>query len=108
MQISAEELKRYLKEHSKHGYEEFQERYAGGDEHRETPHTPVAGNLKGMRCDARTKATGKPCKRNDIYENGRCKLHGGLSTGPRTEAGKKRSSQNGFKKKATEQGHIEV
>jgi len=50
-----------------------------------------------LRCGASTKATGSPCKRKDIYASGRCKLHGGLSTGPRTEAGKKKSAQNGFK-----------
>ncbi len=50
-------------------------------------------------CGARTKATGAPCKRRDIYANGRCRLHGGLSTGPRTEAGKRRCAQNGFKKR---------
>lgn len=51
-----------------------------------------------MRCGARTKATGNPCKRKDIYKSGRCKLHGGLSTGPRTKEGKQKSAENGFKK----------
>ncbi|NVN97329.1 hypothetical protein HXX01_03820 [Candidatus Nomurabacteria bacterium] len=48
-----------------------------------------------MRCGARTRS-GTPCKRKDLCDNGRCKLHGGMSTGPRTEQGKKRSSQNGL------------
>jgi hypothetical protein len=39
---------------------------------------------------------GKPCKQRVIYRNGRCKFHGGLSTGPRTKKGKKRSAMNGF------------
>ena len=47
-------------------------------------------------CGARTRA-GTPCKRRDIYASGRCRLHGGLSTGPMTKAGKVRSSENGFK-----------
>ena len=52
-------------------------------------------------CGAKTRA-GTPCKRKDIYwPSGRCRLHGGLSTGPKTEAGKKKSAQNGFKKKTT-------
>jgi hypothetical protein len=55
------------------------------------------GEMLDMRCGARTKATGNPCKRKDIYESGRCKLHGGLSTGPRTQEGKKKSAQNGFR-----------
>jgi len=54
--------------------------------------------LRDKRCGARTKATGQPCKRKDVYANGRCKLHGGLSTGARTPEGKKKSALNGFKK----------
>ena len=59
---------------------------------------PMPDDLKDLRCEARTKATGQPCKIKAIYSNGRCKLHGGLSTGPRTVDGKKHSAQNGFKK----------
>ncbi|WP_366140981.1 HGGxSTG domain-containing protein [uncultured Desulfovibrio sp.] len=42
---------------------------------------------------------GTPCKRKDLYGNGRCRLHGGLSTGPRTEEGKRRSAANGRRPK---------
>jgi len=49
-------------------------------------------------CGAKTRA-GTPCKMTAIYENGRCKLHGGLSTGPKTKEGKKRSSMNAKKHK---------
>ena len=52
----------------------------------------------GLRCGAKTRA-GIPCKLRSIYENGRCKFHGGLSTGPKTPEGKKRSAMNGFKTK---------
>ena len=45
-------------------------------------------------CGARTRA-GTPCKRRDLYRSGRCKLHGGLSTGSRTAKGKRRSARNG-------------
>ncbi len=45
-------------------------------------------------CCARTRK-GTPCqappawdKKNDVAKNGRCKLHGGLSTGPKTGIGK--------------------
>jgi hypothetical protein len=38
------------------------------------------------RCGARTRA-GTPC-RAAAMPNGRCRMHGGPSTGPRTEAGK--------------------
>ncbi len=50
-------------------------------------------------CGAKTKSTGHPCRIKDIYPNGRCRYHGGLSTGPKTDEGKMRSAQNGFKKK---------
>ncbi|MFB0613884.1 HGGxSTG domain-containing protein [Aurantiacibacter poecillastricola] len=49
---------------------------------------------RDMTCGARTRA-GTPCKRRDLYRSGRCKLHGGLSTGPRTAKGKRRSARNG-------------
>mgnify|MGYP000302934394 CR=1 FL=1 len=41
-------------------------------------------------CGARTKA-GNACKRVAKLKTGRCRLHGGLSTGPRTEDGLRRS-----------------
>ena len=50
-------------------------------------------DLCGLPCGARTRA-GSPCKRLDTWGNGRCKLHGGMSTGPRTKAGKKRAKAN--------------
>lgn len=46
-----------------------------------------------LTCGARTRA-GTPCKRRDLYRSGRCKLHGGLSTGPRTAKGKRLSARN--------------
>lgn len=46
------------------------------------PDVPFPIELTGLTCGARTRA-GTPCKRRDLYASGRCKLHGGLSTGPR-------------------------
>lgn len=43
---------------------------------------PYPDGLHDLRCGARTRA-GTPCKRRDLYISGRCKLHGGLSTGPK-------------------------
>jgi hypothetical protein len=39
-------------------------------------------------CGAYARSTGHPCQAKALA-NGRCRLHGGLSTGPRTEAGKR-------------------
>ena len=39
--------------------------------------------------------SGLPCRMLAIYDNGRCKWHGGLSTGPKTEAGKEQARING-------------
>ena len=42
---------------------------------------------------AQKLGAGNPCG-NHGMPNGRCRLHGGKSTGPRTREGKARSSQN--------------
>ena len=40
----------------------------------------------GQRCGARTRR-GTPCQSPAYSHNGRCRLHGGLATGPRTKEG---------------------
>ncbi|MCK4870022.1 MAG: hypothetical protein KAS93_02820 [Gammaproteobacteria bacterium] len=45
------------------------------------------------RCGAKTKRTGLPCRARALA-NGRCKYHGGLSTGPKTPEGKARALAN--------------
>ena len=47
------------------------------------------------RCGAQTRA-GHPCGRYAM-KNGRCRLHGGLSTGPRTPEGLERSRKANWK-----------
>ena len=42
-------------------------------------------------CSASTRA-GTPCKRGPVPGKNRCKLHGGMSTGPTTDAGKAKAS----------------
>ena len=42
-------------------------------------------------CGAKTRS-GTPCKRGPVPGKTRCKLHGGMSTGPRTDAGKAASA----------------
>jgi hypothetical protein len=50
-------------------------------------HGGTPGNWDNApRCGAKTRA-GTPC-RSAAMPNGRCRMHGGLSTGPKTEAGK--------------------
>ena len=47
-------------------------------------------------CGAATRV-GAPCKMRSLWFNGRCKFHGGLSTGPKTEQGRRQSALNGRK-----------
>ncbi len=49
--------------------------------------------LKDERCGAHARTTGCPCRAKALA-NGRCKNHGGLSTGPKTAEGKKKSAAN--------------
>jgi len=43
-------------------------------------------------CGAHALSTGKPCQAPPVPGEKRCKLHGGLSTGPRIAEGKRRIS----------------
>jgi hypothetical protein len=49
-------------------------------------------NWQGQRCEARTRR-GALCQRPARLPVGRCKLHGGASTGPRTKDGLKRLTE---------------
>jgi len=49
-------------------------------------------NWQGQRCEAKTRR-GTPCQRPARLPVGRCKLHGGASTGPRTKGGLARLSK---------------
>jgi hypothetical protein len=62
--------------------------------------------LRNGKCEAHARSTGKPCQA-PAMENGRCKLHGGLSTGPRTPEGKERwrkAVREGWKRWRLENG----
>lgn len=50
---------------------------------------PPPGSKNPPRCGAKSKRSGNPC-RGWAMPNGRCRMHGGASTGARTEAGKAR------------------
>ena len=50
----------------------------------------------GQRCGAKTRR-GTACQRAAYKHNGRCALHGGRSTGPRTQRGLQRISEANLK-----------
>ena len=54
---------------------------------------PCLSKRNGSRCGAHARSTGYPCKAKALA-NGRCKNHGGMSTGPKTLEGKARSLAN--------------
>ena len=49
--------------------------------------TRFGADWPGQRCGAKTRR-GTPCQRPANKRNGRCRLHGGASSGPRTEQGR--------------------
>jgi hypothetical protein len=71
----------------------------------EQPHAKRSGRLKNgnpsgdftkaPRCNAKTRRA-TPC-RSPAMKNGRCRMHGGRSTGPRTREGRERSRQANIK-----------
>jgi len=56
---------------------------------------PFPEELRGLTCGAHARQSGQPCKRTDLYSSGRCRYHVGLSTGPKTEAGRQQCRENG-------------
>ena len=54
--------------------------------------TKVAKGLAKV-CGAYARSTGKPCQCKMLYRGGKCRLHGGLSTGPKTAEGKMKALQ---------------
>lgn len=74
-------------------------RYGWASTYREAVAQVVAANKRarntprpGERCGAKTRR-GTPCQCKAL-SNGRCKLHGGKSTGPRTADGKRKATAN--------------
>ena len=64
------------------------------DAHPSAERVPRSPEANGVTCGARTRS-GMVCMRSDLYAGGRCDLHGGLSTGPKTEQGRRQSAENG-------------
>lgn len=53
--------------------------------------------LRSDRCGAKSKRhNGRPC-RQPAMPNGKCRLHGGMSTGPKTVEGKQRAALANYK-----------
>lgn len=65
------------------------------DKNESVPHEKPAF-LYSPRCGARRKYDGQPCQ-CPAMPNGRCRLHGGKSTGPRTPDGREKSAKANFK-----------
>lgn len=57
---------------------------------------PPGDPSKAPRCGAYARTTGKPCN-SPAMNNGRCRMHGGASTGPKTNRGKKRAKRGNWK-----------
>jgi len=53
----------------------------------------MATMRQNRMCGA-TNRRGLPCQCKKLYQGGRCKFHGGLSTGPKTPEGKVRVTEN--------------
>lgn len=55
-------------------------------------------NLSVRLCGARSKQNDhRPCRQPAIKNKARCRMHGGLSTGPKTPEGKRRSAEANLK-----------
>ena len=46
------------------------------------------------RCGAHARTTGQPCRAPRVPGKRRCRMHGGLSTGPKTIEGRRRALMN--------------
>jgi hypothetical protein len=57
---------------------------------------PYPPEFYAFTCGARTRR-GTACKIRSLWFNGRCKFHGGLSTGPKSKQGRRQSALNGRK-----------
>lgn len=53
----------------------------------------AGGRVRCMQCQAKAKSTKQQCRRPASKGKRVCKLHGGRSTGPRTQEGRQRCAQ---------------
>lgn len=86
-----------LKEYYVETFKAFEEWEASGYKGSCRDTLPYPEICMGMKCEAKTRS-GKSCKNDGTnWGNGRCKYHGGASTGPVSKEGKKRVSMNAKK-----------
>ncbi len=86
--MSTLEQRKRLKDYYQRNNATFDEWGKSGYQYPPPKTEPIPADLIGLQCGAKTRA-GTPCKQRAIYANGRCKWHGGCSTGAKTEEGKK-------------------
>lgn len=103
--MSTPEQRKRLKDYYRRSDAVFAEWRERGYQYPPPKTEPFPDDSRGLECGAKTRA-GTPCKQKAIYANGRCKWHGGCSTGAKTEEWKKRSAMNGncHKRKRTHKG----
>ena len=53
----------------------------------------LGGRITCIQCQARSKRTRVQCRSPAIRGKTKCRIHGGRSTGPRTQAGKQRIAE---------------
>jgi hypothetical protein len=72
----------------------------------------AGGRILCVRCSAKSKRTEEQCKAPAIRGKSKCKFHGGLSTGPRSQEGRNRCAaaklMHGRETKEMRQNHREV
>ena len=56
---------------------------------KKVPQSNFGPEWQGQRCEAKTRR-GTACQKPPLRDKTRCRLHGGLSTGPKTPEGKAR------------------
>ena len=100
--MSTLEQRQRLKAYYALSHQLFDEWAKRGYQYPPPPSLPFPEDLRGLACGAKTRA-GTPSKLMSTYDNGRCKFHGGVNTGPKTAAGKAKVALNGLKPKRKKQ-----
>jgi hypothetical protein len=53
----------------------------------------AGGRITCLQCNAKSKRTGNQCRAPAAKGKNKCRFHGGASTGPKTDQGRKRCAQ---------------